>query len=57
MTRLEVANYTTLAEINFFNNQKVHDYNMYMRAFLSKQIEFYSEVCIRFCCLQFTFFF
>ena len=46
MSRLEVANYSTLAEINFFNNQKVHDYNAYMKAFLTKQIEFYTDVSI-----------
>jgi hypothetical protein len=44
MNRLEVANYSTLAEINFFNKQKVLDYNTYMKEFLKKQIEFYNDV-------------
>ncbi len=50
MTRLEVANLATLAEVNFFGNQIFPDFNMYMRLFLSKQIEFYSQVCIFFKC-------
>jgi sorting nexin-9/18/33 len=44
ITRLDVVNYATLAEVNYFNGQKINDFSLYMRSFLSKQIEFYSEI-------------
>lgn len=46
LNRLEVSNYATLAEINFFNNEKVVDFNNYMKTYLSKQIEFYTDVSV-----------
>jgi sorting nexin-9/18/33 len=44
MSRLNVVNYATLAEINFFHTQKLTDLNAYTKEFLNKQILFYSEV-------------
>ncbi len=44
ITRLDVVNYASLAEINYFNGQKINDLNSYMRNYLTKQIEFYSEI-------------
>lgn len=42
--RLNVVNYATLAEINFFHAQKLTDFNAYTKEFLNKQILFYSEI-------------
>jgi hypothetical protein len=42
--RREIISHVTFAEINQFNKDKVEDLTLYMRSFLQKQIEFYSEI-------------
>lgn len=42
--RREIISHVTFAEINQFNRDKVDDFTNYMRNFLSKQIEFYTEI-------------
>ena len=42
--RREIISHVTFAEINQFNKDKVDDMTQYMRSFLLKQIEFYSEI-------------
>ena len=42
--RREIISHVTFAEINQFNRDKVDDMTNYMRNFLQKQIEFYSEI-------------
>ena len=42
--RREIISHVTFAEINQFNRDKVDDITNYMRSFLQKQIDFYSEI-------------
>ena len=42
--RREIITHVTFAEINQFNREKVDNFAQAMRAFLQKQIAFYSEV-------------
>ena len=42
--RREIISHVTFAEINQFNRDKVDDLTNYMRNFLQKQIDFYTEI-------------
>ncbi len=42
--RSQVLNHVVLAEINFFQKQKVNDLKLYMILLLDEQIEFYQKV-------------
>jgi len=44
MHRNQVLNYVVLAEINFFQKEKVNDLKMYMQSLLDEQIEFYEKI-------------
>lgn len=42
--RKDLITHITLAEMNFLNEQKVNDMNLYMREFLANQINFYAQI-------------
>ncbi len=42
--RNQALNYVVLAEINFFQKEKVKDLKLYMKSLLDEQIEFYEKV-------------
>jgi hypothetical protein len=42
--RSHVLNHVVLAEINFFQQEKVTDLNAYMKTFVDEQIQFYEKV-------------
>jgi hypothetical protein len=44
LNRSQVLNYVVLAEINFFQREKVTDLNSYMKTLLNQQIQFYEKV-------------
>lgn len=41
-----VLNHVVLAEINFFQKEKVDDLNMYLKTLVDEQIQFYEKVKI-----------
>ena len=45
-SRLEVISYTTLAEINHFNQFRVGDFKQIMQKYLQQQIEFHENVSL-----------
>lgn len=46
--RNHVLNHVVLAEINFFQQEKVTDLNSYMKTLVDEQIQFYEKVTPRF---------
>ncbi len=44
MYRNQVLNHVVLAEINYFQKEKVNDLKLYMKSFLKQQIDFYQKV-------------
>lgn len=44
MHRSQVLNHVILAEINFFQREKVYDFNTYLKQLLHEQIQFYENV-------------
>ncbi len=42
--RGHTLNHVVLAEINFFQKEKVNDLKMYMQTLLNEQIQFYEQV-------------
>ena len=42
--RGQVLNHVVLAEINYFQNEKVKDLNLYMKTLINEQIQFYERV-------------
>jgi sorting nexin-9/18/33 len=51
--RTDVVSYTLLAEMSYFHQQRVHDFNAAAKIFLQEQITYYQKVIIYF----FFFFF
>ncbi|CAF0936610.1 unnamed protein product [Adineta steineri] len=39
-----VLNHVVLAEINYFQNEKVNDLNNYLKALVDEQIQFYENI-------------
>jgi sorting nexin-9/18/33 len=50
--RTDVVSYTLLAEMSYFHQQRVHDFNAAAKIFLQEQITYYQKVII-----YFSFFF
>jgi hypothetical protein len=46
--RNHVLNHVVLAEVNFFQQEKVTDLNVYMKTLVDEQIQFYEKVTPRF---------
>ncbi|CAF1134396.1 unnamed protein product [Adineta steineri] len=44
--RGQVFNYVVLAEINFFQKDKVNDLNLYLKSLLHEQIQFYENITV-----------
>lgn len=44
INRVHVLNHVALAEINFFQREKVDDLNTYLRTLIDEQIQFYEKV-------------
>ena len=42
--RADVIAYSTMAEMQHFNQHRVHDYKHYMQQYLASQIDFYKQV-------------
>ncbi|CAF3981534.1 unnamed protein product, partial [Rotaria sp. Silwood1] len=42
--RSQVLNHVVLAEINFFQKEKVQDLNLYMKTLMHEQIQFYEQI-------------
>ena len=42
--RSQVLNHVVLAEINFFQKEKVKDLNLYLKTLIDEQIQFYEKV-------------
>lgn len=42
--RYQTLNHVVLAEINFFQREKVQDLNAYLKALMDEQIQFYERV-------------
>ncbi|CAF4034257.1 unnamed protein product [Rotaria sordida] len=42
--RNQVLNHVVLAEINFFQKEKVKDFNLYMKILMNEQIQFYEKI-------------
>ena len=42
--RADVIAYSTMAEMQHFNEHRVHDYKQYMQQYLRSQIDFYKQV-------------
>ncbi len=42
--RNHVLNHVVLAEINFFQREKVRDFNVYMKTLVDEQIQFFEKV-------------
>jgi hypothetical protein len=42
--RIHVLNHVVLAEINFFQREKVDDLNIYLKTLIDEQIQFYEKV-------------
>jgi len=42
--RIHVLNHVVLAEINFFQREKVNDLNIYLKTLIDEQIQFYEKV-------------
>jgi hypothetical protein len=42
--RNHVLNHVVLAEINYFQKEKVNDLNIYLKTLVGEQIKFYEEV-------------
>ncbi|CAF4259580.1 unnamed protein product [Rotaria socialis] len=42
--RSQVLNHVVLAEINFFQKEKVKDLNLYMQTLMNEQIQFYEKI-------------
>lgn len=51
-----ILNYVVLAEINFFQNEKVSDLNVYLKTLVEEQIQFYEKVIFNFLIQSFSFF-
>ena len=43
-SRADVATYTILAEMNYFQQHRVTDFKQYMQEYLKGQIQFYQQV-------------
>lgn len=48
-SKVEVISYATMAEINHFQSEKIHDFNQIMANYLQEQIRFYQGVSEQFC--------
>jgi len=44
--RTDVVSYTLLAEMSYFHQQRVSDYNQAVKIFLQEQITYYQKVVI-----------
>lgn len=44
INRVHVLNHVALAEINFFQREKVRDLNAYLQTLIDEQIQFYEKV-------------
>ncbi|CAF1200527.1 unnamed protein product [Rotaria sordida] len=44
VNRNQVLNHVVLAEINFFQKEKVKDFNLYMKILMNEQIQFYEKI-------------
>ena len=44
ISRSQVLNHVVLAEINFFQKEKVDDLSAYMKTLLNEQMQFYDKV-------------
>jgi len=42
--RNHVLNHVVLAEINFFQKEKVNDLNIYLKTLVDEQVQFYGKV-------------
>lgn len=45
LTRADTISYGTLAEMNNFQHERVHDFKCMMQKYLQAQIAFYKRVC------------
>ena len=54
VNRVHVLNHVVLAEINFFQREKVDDFNVYLKALVDEQIQFYEKVNVSFVRISLT---